>query len=300
MPTKLLLYSLTGFLVFTWGLLVGKYELFPYGVIRATYHRLGTLGGESPPDATKVGASRSSPPQSVNQRTVLSSLLPLTVERIDVREPTGLVPVGGAIATVDSRVLISGQTGHLFVYDTATRSFLSHTLPPISSTPTRRMAPASPARILVHDIEFTADGTTLVASYEQRRPDTGTTELVVSALSIDSVDMTTPAGGWRFVFGTPAVSVGSGEGLVVAAGGSILPTDASTVLLAVGDFGQDGVANGDGSTQDQPSVLGSILELDVNTGAVTAVTEGHRNPQGLARTRSGDVFSTEHGPSSPW
>lgn len=79
-------------------------------------------------------------------------------------------------------------------------------------------------------------------------------------------------------------------------GGRMLVTSTGDLLLAVGDFGFDGVRSELNLPQDQTSDYGKVLKIDPNTGESEVVSIGHRNPQGLAQDRSGRIWVTEHGP----
>jgi glucose/arabinose dehydrogenase len=48
--------------------------------------------------------------------------------------------------------------------------------------------------------------------------------------------------------------------------------------------------------QDPNSTFGKIIELSVSTKKTRLLSMGHRNPQGLVITRTGELISTEHGP----
>ena len=79
-------------------------------------------------------------------------------------------------------------------------------------------------------------------------------------------------------------------------GGRIVRLDARTVLFSTGDHGWVGLRGYPMLPQDDASRLGKILRIDVDTGAVTVVAKGVRNPQGLTRDRHGRIWETEHGP----
>ena len=53
----------------------------------------------------------------------------------------------------------------------------------------------------------------------------------------------------------------------------------------------------DGPAQDFQSQFGKIFEIDVVSGQSHMLSMGHRNPQGLTFSTSGNLWSTEHGPA---
>jgi glucose/arabinose dehydrogenase len=67
--------------------------------------------------------------------------------------------------------------------------------------------------------------------------------------------------------------------------------------LTVGDYNQDNVFMSSGlEAQNPKSDFGKVLSIDLRTRVKTIVSMGHRNPEGLAMTSSGAIYSTEHGP----
>ena len=44
------------------------------------------------------------------------------------------------------------------------------------------------------------------------------------------------------------------------------------------------------------SHMGKLVRVAIETGDTETLTLGHRNPQGLARDKDGNLWSTEHGP----
>jgi len=79
-------------------------------------------------------------------------------------------------------------------------------------------------------------------------------------------------------------------------GGRVVVTNSGDLLLTVGDFGFDGVRSELNLPQDQTSDYGKVLKINPNTGESEVVSFGHRNPQGLALDRRGRIWATEHGP----
>lgn len=49
-------------------------------------------------------------------------------------------------------------------------------------------------------------------------------------------------------------------------------------------------------SQDDKSIYGKIIQLDLNNFNYKIFSKGHRNPQGLVFTKNGYLISTEHGP----
>ncbi len=79
------------------------------------------------------------------------------------------------------------------------------------------------------------------------------------------------------------------------AGGRLVEVGPGTILLAVGDFGHDGVTYRS-LVEDPTTSYGKVIELHLGTRHSRVVSTGLRNPEGLAVDAQGGVWSTEHGP----
>lgn len=79
-------------------------------------------------------------------------------------------------------------------------------------------------------------------------------------------------------------------------GGRMVLLDRDHLLVTVGDHEMDGYSTPVQASQDPSSSFGKTVLIDLRDGSSANYTVGHRNPQGLLLSRSGDVWSTEHGP----
>ena len=77
----------------------------------------------------------------------------------------------------------------------------------------------------------------------------------------------------------------------LAAGGRMVPMPDGRVLVTIGGFGPETDLTG----ADPSLPFGKTILVDPTTGEARAWTQGHRNPQGLARAPDGTVWLTEHG-----
>jgi glucose/arabinose dehydrogenase len=78
-------------------------------------------------------------------------------------------------------------------------------------------------------------------------------------------------------------------------GGRLAFVDDRTLLLTLGDHGFAGIESLQAYAQDAEAEYGKTIRIDVESGAATIFTMGHRNPQGLYVTPQGEIWSTEHG-----
>lgn len=75
-------------------------------------------------------------------------------------------------------------------------------------------------------------------------------------------------------------------------GGRMLSLGPERIMFSTGEWGVHPLA------QDADSLFGKIMEIDLSTGAVTTLSLGHRNPQGLYFDADANIIVTsEHGPS---
>jgi cytochrome c2 len=81
----------------------------------------------------------------------------------------------------------------------------------------------------------------------------------------------------------------------VETGGRLAWVGPDKILMTLGDHGRDG-RNGPALSQDPKADYGKVLLIDTRGGA-EVFTSGNRNPQGLLIDKTGQVWSTEHGPA---
>jgi hypothetical protein len=75
----------------------------------------------------------------------------------------------------------------------------------------------------------------------------------------------------------------------IQSGGEMYPNN-DEILLSIGDYG---VFN---KPQDDTSLLGKILSINMDTKEFKVISKGHRNPQGMYLDNTGVLITTDHGP----
>ena len=74
-------------------------------------------------------------------------------------------------------------------------------------------------------------------------------------------------------------------------GGKIIPFDDNHILLSIGDYKSRYLA------QDNQSVNGKIIKINIKNSEYEIISMGHRNPQGLYFDKENNfILETEHGP----
>jgi len=144
----------------------------------------------------------------------------------------------------------------------------------------------------------------LIVSYTEYHPERRCVTNTLARFEIDRAIETIDAvfagpDDWEIFFRSEPCVPFKQKGLAIdghMVGGRMIAKGDASIYLTNGDFGFDGVrADGPVLAQDDAAQYGKVLSIDVLTGAATAVSKGHRNMQGIARTADGALFGVEHG-----
>ena len=81
----------------------------------------------------------------------------------------------------------------------------------------------------------------------------------------------------------------------ITAGGRMTHDGAGRLYLGNGDYHWDGVYADKAVAQLDDHDYGKVIEIDLASGAARSLTRGHRNLQGIAFDRAGDLYAVEHG-----
>lgn len=290
---------------FVWGILAGNYKVFPWSTIQP-------LGEQVAVYLRSLGLFF---PIEPSQPARITSVVHTGLVNFDMTIVNNGAPVpghGGAVAVTDGGILIGRRIdGMIDFYDTASETLrtLAITLPPLrfDTIPKRFESgrQANPWHIRYNDIEVVrlADGDHLFTTYNRYDPDRVcfTFRLDEAKLPDGWRDGTEPVRlDWRMVHEAepclpPALDRNTSGGN--QAGGRIVPAPDGSILVTSGDYEWDGVGRkSPGVSQGDDSDYGRVLRLDPTTWAITEVSRGHRNPQGLAIDGSGRIWMAEQGP----
>lgn len=81
----------------------------------------------------------------------------------------------------------------------------------------------------------------------------------------------------------------------LGAGGRLVALSDDQILLSVGGFGAETISEDSVAPPTGPRSYGSTILIDLDTGQSHTFSKGHRNPQGLATSKDGKIWMTDHG-----
>lgn len=245
-------------------------------------------------------------------RVIDTNLVTLAVERTDFA-PGRRADRGGAVTSLGDDALVLSGAGRLWTYDLATGGVEPLAIaapvsnragvPPLEDKLGVRIRTDRIRHLDIAYLQRPGRSLLLIAHMHMNRegecfhmrlsalevPDT---PAAVAALVAEAQD-------WRTVFTSePCVGVKQ-KGTPFAlhmTGGRMAVLDDAHVLLNVGDFQHDG-RNSDAPWAQMDDVdYGKTHRINVDTGAATVFSKGHRNNQGLTVADDGRIWALEHGP----
>jgi glucose/arabinose dehydrogenase/cytochrome c2 len=233
------------------------------------------------------------------RRYVETILLPLIIDGKRLSDFYPVPKMGGAIAVVDTTVIILDRLGGLYRYDLTTGSFgLLPGIPRLPSNleaylvqrpgPPVNLADAPNDEFRARDIIFLSDRKELAVAYDKFDETLGKIRTVVSVIPFD-VTTLTAAGAWQQIFASDAFAYGVG---ITSGAGRLAYRGDGKLYLTVGDH----YIVDPKVSEDPNTTFGKIIEINLTTNKWRRFTKGHRNQEGLTFIKSGQLFSTEHGP----
>lgn len=229
------------------------------------------------------------------------------MERIDIATALHSValsryPIGQVwmLEEIEERIIFSSRHGH-FGYIQGDNIFSLDLVAPLGIENLR--APRSttnPDHIRVTDLLVLPNGPhdyLLYVAHLQFSRDCVRMTVSVTSIAASEQALHTDAN-WNSLFSSACLPQrASGiQHIGNESGGRLVQLSDTALALSTGDFEFFG-ANGEPSVSDDPgSEFGKIPSISLNNGSVEVLATGLRNPQGLLRTLSGDLWETEHGP----
>lgn len=239
---------------------------------------------------------------------------------------------GGGLAMLGDRVLLAVGDGHLYVIDApgerdgfkiqdlgtvvpANREEFAQAFGGSSQQPRRSKdwREDGPPRIQtwrfrVADLAAAVDGDNvrIFASHHYWNARSECVVVRVSQLtaSLQGLEQSAAQGKWSTLYeSTPCVPLtgpdrkrGKNPFRGEEIGGELLLLEGDKLLLTLGDQGFSGIEARQAFAQDPAADYGKTILIDLATREHSVFTMGHRNPEGITRTRDGKLWMTEHGP----
>jgi cytochrome c2 len=239
---------------------------------------------------------------------------------------------GGGLSMVGDRVLLGVGDGDLYVIDAPAerdgfkvqklgtvvpanrdefaKAFGGSSRQPKRSKDWRELGPPKVQtwRFRVADVVASVDGDNvrIFASHHHWNAQNECVAVRVSQLtaSLQDLEQSAAQAQWSTVFeSTPCVPMtgpdrkrGKNPFRGEEIGGKMLLLEGNKLLLTLGDQGFSGIESNQMFSQDPAADYGKTILIDLTTRQHSVFTMGHRNSQGLTRTRDGKLWMTEHGP----
>jgi cytochrome c2 len=222
-------------------------------------------------------------------RDIDTGLLPLQLSGVRISEHFPIAKIAGSITSIGNTIVIMDRMGEFFACHADCSDLAKLPLPALPNNLEDFILHAGelhPDMFRAYSVKYLADAGSIAVSHEYFDKQVKQTRMAVSILGVN--DALEPQGAWK------TFMVGDFEpaGSNVRGGGALTPGGHNNIYLTIGDYIIDSI----NVAQDPASTFGKILEVDIRTGQTRVISRGHRNSQGLLRTRNGELFSTEHGP----
>lgn len=294
-------------LFFSWGVLVGKYQFFPY-------RQIASLKGIFAPVVEQAIVDDLAP-------SIETNLLRFDRKVFNYLNSAGLSGYGGGIALLGEKILGVDKEGHFFLYNQGGEvtnlnvqflnnegQFLRYISEQISDTFSIGRLRQFFRTLDVEVIE-NSQSVDIYASYHFWNDELKAKTMRLSRVNVADrqslLDGTIniPVTDWELVYESyPPIEFSLRDGTHPdhpirsnRSGGRMAISDTGKLYISVGDYGFDGIANQD-APQNTESSYGKIIELDLQTLEDSMYAVGVRNPQGLLIDREGKLWETEHGP----
>jgi cytochrome c2 len=229
--------------------------------------------------------------KSTLEKDIDTALLPLKVKGIRLSDNYPVPKNAGGITTIGDVVIVLDRLANIYSYRPDAGHVEKLPFPALPNNINDYLltpgAHIDTNTFRAYNIKFLTFAKLLAVSHEYFDKQYNGTRLAVSVIGFD-VDSMRPIGDWRTIFLSDIEPGGSNT----VSGAKIATDGSDKIYLTVGDY------NGEvdrAVAQDPNSTLGKIVEISISTQKVRIFSIGHRNPQGLVWTITGELLSTEHG-----
>ena len=296
---------------FSYGILVGRFKIFPYELLKSSWESNSAIKGT-------VGSSMGNVIGDQDGYSIETNLLILDVEKHNVLGEAGITGDGGAITTYNGTVFGVDREGQFFVYekggtvkklaisiDTNKEPFREKLS---GYTFTNTHIPRNIDRFFrFMDIEVAAvnGNEYLIVSHHYWDEASEGKRFRVSRLLLDDIPSIVngkevSASDWEVIYESdPPITFGEPPHSAINTnhtGGRMFVEEDGHLLVGTGEHRYDGIRYPYISAQDINSPYGKILRINIETLENEVFALGIRNPQGLFKDRDGNIWETEHGP----
>jgi aldose sugar dehydrogenase len=274
--------------MFVFGFTFQKYKYFPFSQLRNLSRNIA--GQPNPLEVLSQQYSRDTEKVPLD-RNIDTGLLPLKIRGIRLSDHFSVPKTGGALTTIGDVVVVLDRLGNIYSCTEGGEHLEQLSLPKLPNNIGEYLktpdALVNGKRFRAYDIKFLKLSKMLAVSHEYFDVQLGKARLAVSVISIDDTSIRS-AGTWETIFlGDPEPNGPNEDGA-----GKMVEAAQDKIYLSVGDY----IITSPKVSQDKASSFGKIIEIDLKKKSSRMVSLGHRNPEGLVRTKSGALLSTEHGP----
>lgn len=284
---------------FGYGALVGKYEVFPHDYVASFKHALPSVAEES-----LIGEQFPAVIQTAHEK--------FDVEIYNFTNSADLSGWGGGVFQLDGKVVGVDRSGHFFIVED--RALVRLSAPKLTTNEgelTKILAKENNLETVEKNRIVNNFGVLDVVSFDGQilishnifDINSRKKQIAISRINAHSL--------------SELVSTGSGDistvTLLDAAaalfdldpdssfrsnrlGGGLVISGEDEGFLLLGDQQLDGLNGRRAASQEDGSLLGKALKIELSTGRLTVVAKGLRNPQGVVADPSGRIFVVSHGP----
>jgi cytochrome c2 len=235
------------------------------------------------------------------QQSLDTVLLPLFKQTVTLPADSGVAPIAGGITPYGNDIIIAERLGAFFKVSDHGAKIAKLALPALPNHVAEYLRFAwriNVSGFRVHDVKARQEsaGPRLFVSFENFLPERQATDLALATILLSDKDLA-PIGTWEILYESPPLLVDQKHYAGLGGGGAILVAG-DQVYLSVGDYNQDSVSFPSRmAAQDKSSDFGTIEAIDITTKQKTRISNGHRNPEGLAMSWQGHIYETEQGPN---
>lgn len=301
----LFLSALAGFAAFFSGYAIGRYEIGPFTLAQRAEYKIFGVRFERAAERDKKQDWRAATKQ-------LESIF------INLDADIGSVPItregaGGGLTSFGDVVLLVTHEGSIFAASSGADIVETSILAPENGFSAYQAAAEGPLKDYRHNLEYfrfndilyysSGANAGLALSYTEWDGDAGCYRTAVATLPLDPAlkDISRVSASpedWDIIFRTqpclpPKKEYRALEGHT--AGGRLAFKPPATLYLASGDYSWDGVYSEQVLAQGADNDYGKVIEINIEGNSSRPVSLGHRNMQGIAFDRDGQLWTVEHG-----